>query len=137
MAKKNARDGTPTENPQMSDIVLILDKKELQIQAVSEISEDGSYSAVPADQEHKNSFLKIDRSSNLFENFVKNFWSQIKDPTRFGLYSIIEKELDSIKIKQAIEDIIAGKKTDAAEDFLKKHEIASANNEKQNITVSI
>lgn len=133
MAKKNARDGTPTENPQMSDIVLILDKKELQIQAVSEISEDGCYSAVPADQEHKNSFLKIDRSSNLFENFVKNFWSQIKDPTRFGLYSIIEKELDSIKIKQAIEDIIAGKKTDAAEDFLKKHEIASANNEKQNI----
>ena len=40
MAKKNVRDDPSktqvTENPQMSDIVLVLDKMELLIQAVSE-----------------------------------------------------------------------------------------------------
>ena len=52
MAKKNVRDDPQktqvTENPQMSDIVLVLDKMELLIQAVSEINKNGKYSTVPA-----------------------------------------------------------------------------------------
>lgn len=47
MAKKNVRDDPSktqvTENPQMSDIVLVLDKMELLIQAVSEINKNGKY----------------------------------------------------------------------------------------------
>ena len=88
MAKKNVRDDPQktqvTENPQMSDIVLVLDKMELLIQAVSEINKNkmelliqavseinknGKYSTVPADKEHQNSFLKIDRYATFFENF--------------------------------------------------------------------
>ena len=91
MAKKNVRDDPSktqvTENPQMSDIVLVLDKMELLIQAVSEINKNGKYSTVPADKEHQNSFLKIDRYATFFENFLKNFWSQLKDPTHFGLFT--------------------------------------------------
>ena len=92
MAKKNVRDEPlkpqVSENEQMSDIVFILDKMELILQAVSKIGKDGKYSTVPADKEHSNSFLKIDRYANMFENFVKNFWSQLKDPTRFGILSV-------------------------------------------------
>lgn len=33
----------------------------------------------------------------MFENFLKNFWSQFKDPTRFGLLTIKEDTLDSLK----------------------------------------
>ena len=65
MAKKNGRDDPPkpqvAENEQMSDIILILDKMELILQAVSQIDKDGRYKTVPADKEHTNSFLKIDR----------------------------------------------------------------------------
>ena len=65
MAKKNVRDEPlkpqVSENEQMSDIVFILDKMELILQAVSKIGKDGKYSTVPADKEHSNSFLKIDR----------------------------------------------------------------------------
>ena len=89
MAKKNVRDEPlkpqVSENEQMSDIVFILDKMELILQAVSKIGKDGKYSTVPADKEHSNSFLKIDRYANMFENFVKNFWSQLKDPIRHPL----------------------------------------------------
>ncbi len=55
----------------------------------------------------------------MFENFIKNFWSQLKDPTRFGILSVKADTLDSPEVKQAIEDLAAGKQTKAVEDFLK------------------
>ena len=137
MAKKNVRDDPQkpqvTENEQMSDIVFILDKMELILQAVSKIGKDGKYSTVPADKEHSNSFLKIDRYANMFENFIKNFWSQLKDPTRFGILSVKEDTLDNPEVKQAIEDLAAGKQTKAVEDFLKKYEIVPRDKENQSI----
>ena len=137
MAKKNVRDDPSktqvTENPQMSDIVLVLDKMELLIQAVSEINKNGKYSTVPADKEHQNSFLKIDRYATFFENFLKNFWSQLKDPTHFGLFTMKEEEFDKPEVKQAIEDLAEGKKTKAVEEFLKKYEITPKNQTKQSI----
>ena len=122
-----------TENPQMSDIVLVLDKMELLIQAVSEINKNGKYSTVPADKEHQNSFLKIDRYATFFENFLKNFWSQLKDPTHFGLFTMKEEEFDKPEVKQAIEDLAEGKKTKAVEEFLKKYEITPKNQTEQSI----
>ena len=137
MAKKNVRDAPSktqvTENPQMSDIVLVLDKMELLLQAVSDINKNGKYSTVPADKEHQNSFLKIDRYATFFENFLKNFWSQLKDPTHFGLFTMKEEEFDKPEVKQTIEDLAAGKKTNAVEEFLKKYEITPKNQTEQSI----
>ena len=117
----------------MSDIVLVLDKMELLIQAVSEINKNGKYSTVPADKEHQNSFLKIDRYATFFENFLTNFWSQLKDPTHFGLFTMKEEEFDKPEVKQAIEDLAEGKKTKAVEEFLKKYEITPKNQTEQSI----
>ena len=117
----------------MSDIVLVLDKMELLIQAVSEINKNGKYSTVPADKEHQNSFLKIDRYATFFENFLKNFWSQLKDPTHFGLFTMKEEEFNKPEVKQAIEDLAEGKKTKAVEEFLKKYEITPKNQTEQSI----
>lgn len=137
MAKKNESDEPPkpqvAENEQMSDIVFILDKMELLLQAVSKIGKDGKYSTVPADKKHRNSFLKIDRYANMFENFLKNFWSQLKDPTRFGIFSVKEDKLEDPEVRQAIEDMAAGKQTKAVEDFLKKYEIVPRDKENQSM----
>lgn len=131
MAKKTARaepanptpKPSPAENEQMSDIVFILDKMELILQAVSKLDKDGKHETVAADHKNENSFLKLDRYSSIFENFIKNFWSQLKDPTRFGIFSVREDRMDDPEVRQAIEDLAAGKKTDAVEEFLKKYEI--------------
>lgn len=77
MAKKNARED-PTkppvaENVQMSDIVFILDKMELLLKAVSEIGQDGKIKTVPADREHRNSFLKIDGRTYYKASEVQEF----------------------------------------------------------------
>ena len=137
MAKTKGMDDPPkpqvTENEQMSDIVFILDKMELILQAVSEINKDGRFKTVPADKEHQNSFLKIDRYANLFENFLKNFWSQLKDPTRFGILTVKEDTLDIPEVRQAVEDMAAGKQTKAVEEFLKKYEIVPRDKENQSI----
>ncbi|WP_418529899.1 DUF3945 domain-containing protein [Paraprevotella clara] len=137
MAKKNESDEPPkpqvAENEQMSDIVFILDKMELLLQAVSKIGKDGKYSTVPADKEHRNSFLKIDRYASMFENFLKNFWSQLKDPTRFGIFSVKEDKLEDPEVRQTIEDMAAGKQTKAVEDFLKKYEIVPRDKENQSM----
>ncbi|MFR3216416.1 MAG: DUF3945 domain-containing protein [Dysgonomonas mossii] len=129
MAEENIRDETPKkqnpiqENEQLSDIILILDKMELLIQAVSKLDKDGKHETVPTDEKHKNSFLKVDKFSSIVENFMKNFWSQLKDPTRFGILSMKMKELDKPENKQAIKDLAEGKKTDAVTKFLEKYEI--------------
>lgn len=136
MEKKNVRDeplAGSMENVQLSDIVFILDKMELLLQAISEIDKNGRYKTVPADKKHRNSFLKIDRFAGMFENFLKNFWSQLKDPTRFGILSVKEDRLDDPKVREAIEDITAGKRTKAVEDFLKKYEIVPRSKENQSI----
>lgn len=138
MAKKSARaePESPipkfTENEQMSDIVFILDKMELILQAVSKIEKDGRHKTVPADGQHRNSFLKIDRYSDVFESFFKNLWSQLKDPTRFGILSVKDRHLDDPDVKRAIEDLAAGKKTDAVEEFLKKYEITLKKQKQEN-----
>ena len=137
MAKKNVRDEPQkpqvAENEQMSDIVFVLDKMELLLQAISDIDKNGRYKTVPADKEHRNSFLKIDRYANIFENFLKNFWSQFKDPTHFGILSIKADTLDDPNVKQALEDLAAGKKTDAVEEFLKQYEIVPRDKVNQSI----
>ena len=141
MAKKNAREEPPKtqekpqviENEQLSDIVFILDKMELLLKAISEIDRNGRFKTVDADKEHRKSFLKIDRYASMFENFLKNFWSQFKDPTRFGLITIREADLDDPKVKQAIGDIATGKQTKAVEEFLKQYEIVPRNKENQSI----
>lgn len=128
MAEENIRGDTqqktpPIENEQLSDIILILDKMELLIQAVSKLDKDGKHETVPADEKHKNSFLKVDKFSSIVENFLKNFWSQLKDPTHFGILTMKMNEMDKPENKQAIKDLAEGKKTDAVAEFLKKYEI--------------
>lgn len=131
MAEENIRGDTPKqpirENEQLSDIILILDKMELLLQAVSKLDKDGKYETVPADKKHKNSFLKVDKYSNIVENFFKNLWSQLKDPTHFGILSMKFKELEKPENKQAIKDLTEGKQTDAVAEFLKKYEIRPKN----------
>jgi len=128
MAKKKAKKDTSNEqteqnvpNEQISDILLVMDKKELSVRAVSEIDKNGKIKTVPADKEHQNDFLKIDYTSNLISNFLSNFWSQLKDPTNFRLFR--SKSDSAEEHKKVLEDTARGKNTPEAKEFLEKNEI--------------
>jgi hypothetical protein len=106
---------------QMSDILLIMDKMELIVRALSEIDKNGKAKTVPIEKKEENNFLKLDKHSNLAENFIKNFWSQLKDPTRFRLIKLPFSNYQ--KNKETIKDLSEGKDTDRVKEFLKKYEI--------------
>ena len=95
----------------------------------SGIDGQGKVKTVPADERNENSFLKFDKNSSILENFIKNFWSQLKNPTHFRL---IRMTVHDYKMnKQAIKDLAEGKQTDAVKEFLKRYEIRPKENRKE------
>lgn len=99
------------------------------MRAVSEIDGQGKVKTVPVDERNENSFLKFDKNSSILENFIKNFWSQLKNPTHFRL---IRMTVHDYKMnKQAIKDLAEGKQTDAVKEFLKRYEIRPKENRKE------
>lgn len=117
------------ENDQFSDILLVMNNKELSLRAVSEIDKNGKAKMVDADEKNQNSFLKIDKHSSIFDNFIFNFWRQAKDPTHFNLFRITMDEFKNNR--QIIKDIKSGKQTPQTEEFIKKHRIEPKINNNQ------
>lgn len=99
------------------------------VQAVSGIDEKGKVQTVPADERNENSFLKFEKNSSILENFIKNFWSQLKEPTHFRLIRMTIH--DYKQNKQAIKELSQGKETDTVKEFLKRYEIRPRENREQ------
>lgn len=86
---------------QMMEILLVFDKEKKTINAVKGIDENGELQTVPPKQEHNNDFLKVDKQGNALENFLKNFFNQLKDPTRFSFFKIAPEDTErTVKIIQ-------------------------------------
>lgn len=104
---KAKNDALPVE--QITELMLVHNKSDPKngVQVVSEIDKDGKAKTVPADEKNENSFLKFDKNSSILENFIKNFWSQLKEPTHFRL---LRMTFHDYKMnKQAIKDLAEGK----------------------------
>lgn len=119
---------------QITELMMVHNKSDPKagVQVVSEIDKDGKVKTVPADEKNENSFLKFDKNSSILENFIKNFWSQLKEPTHFRLLRMTYN--DYKRNRQAIKDLAEGKQTDAVKEFLKHYEIRPKKQEKQQST---
>lgn len=73
---------------QLSDILLVLDKEKMKIQAVKNIDENGKMETVNPTKRNQNQFMRVDRHGDLFSNFFSNFFSQLKNPTNFSFFKI-------------------------------------------------
>lgn len=126
---KTRSDVPPVE--QITELMLVHNKSDPKagVQAVSEIDKDGKVKMVPANEQNENSFLKFDKNSSILENFIRNFWSQLKDPTHFRLIRMTVH--DYRMNRQAIKDLAEGKQTDAVKEFLKRYEIRPRENKKE------
>lgn len=135
--RKRKMQKTAKEKPyveQLNEVLLVHNKSDPKagVQVVSEIDEKGNAKTVPADEKHENSFLKFDKNSSILENFIKNFWSQLKNPTHFRLIRMVYH--DYKQNKQAIKDLSQGKETDTVKEFLKRYEIRPRENKKEQNT---
>ena len=116
---------------QINELLFVHNKEDPKagVQAVSEIDGKGKAKTVPAEEKNENSFLKFEKNSSILENFIRNFWSQLKEPTHFRLIRMTIH--DYKQNKQAIKDLSQGKETDAVKEFLKRYEIRPRENKEQ------
>lgn len=116
---------------QINELLFVHNKEDPKagVQAVSKIDGKGKARTVPAEEKNENSFLKFEKNSSILENFIKNFWSQFKEPTHFRLIRMTVH--DYKQNKQAIRDLSQGKETDAVKEFLKRYEIRPRENKEQ------
>ena len=130
--KSQARKNAGAE--QNGELLLVRNRDDPKpgLRVVSGTDENGNIQTVPANERNQNSFLKFDRNSSILENFIRNFWSQLKEPTHFHLLQMSVK--DYKENRQTLKDWMAGKLTDAVKDFMKKHEVQPAENGKQQST---
>ncbi|MFV0470602.1 MAG: hypothetical protein ACK5L7_01015 [Paludibacteraceae bacterium] len=77
---------------QLSDILLVLDKEKMKIQAVKSIDEKGKMETVEPTKKNQNQFMRVDKHGDFFSNFFSNFISQLKNPTSFSFFRVGEPE---------------------------------------------
>ena len=119
---------------QFSELLMIHNKNDPKtgLGVVSRVDGKGNFKTVPPDGKNENSFLKFDKNSSILENFIKNFWSQLKEPTHFRLLRMTYN--DYKRNRQAIKNLAEGKQTDAVKEFLKHYEIRPKKQEEQQST---
>ena len=110
--KRQSRTKKP-EKPyveQIDELLLVHNKNDPKkgLGVVSKVDEKGNYQTVAPEEKNENSFLKFDKNSSILENFIKNFWSQLKEPTHFRLIRMTFN--DYKQNKQALKDLAEGKK---------------------------
>ena len=130
--KPHARKNAGAE--QNGELLLVRNRDDPKsgLRVVSGTDENGHIQTVPANARNENSFLKFDKNSSILENFIRNFWSQLKEPTHFHLLQMSVK--DYKENKQTLKDWMADKLTDMVKDFLKAHEVHADENGKQQST---
>ncbi len=103
------------------DVLLVKEKNESKLKAVTGFGEDGKLKTEPPKQANAESFLKIDKFGNPLENFFTNFQRQYKNPTDFQFFKVpatlVEKTALVLDKMLKIQDIPSNK------EMLDKHEV--------------
>lgn len=79
---------------QLSDILLVLDKEKMKIQAVKSIDKDGKMETVDPTKKNQSEFMRVDKHGDFVSNFLSNFWRQLKDPTNFTFFKVPSNEAE-------------------------------------------
>ena len=86
------------EPEQLSDILLVLDKEKMKIQAVKSIDKNGKMETVDPTKKNQSEFMRVDKQGDLISNFFSNFYRQLKDPTKFTFFKVpADKALEKAK----------------------------------------
>lgn len=76
------------------DVLLVKEPSDEKVKVVAGMDESGKLKTVPPSKTHEQDFMRIDKHSNVLENFFSNFMRQIKNPTHFSFFKVPAIELD-------------------------------------------
>ena len=109
------------------DVLVVRDEKTGEISVVAGLSRDGTPKRAPAKAENTSDFLRFDRNSDLMDSFLRNFFRQCKEPSRFGFYRIAADQVENLLgvMKELLKDPEANK------EILSAHKVDTSNYEKE------
>ena len=91
---------TPPAEGQEKDVLLVLDKQQGKVSAVKGIDKDGNLQTVSPT--HGGEFMQVDKNSDVFSNFISNFFRKFQDTSGLELFSVKASEAE--QQARAIED---------------------------------
>lgn len=113
---------------QLSDILLVLDKEKMKIQAVKSIDENGKMQTVDPTKKNESQFMRVDKHGDFISNFFSNFWRQLKNPTQFEFFKVpADQAVEKAKKFQQQVD----KPSPEGEKVMKEHEVKPEPEQKQ------
>lgn len=113
---------------QLSDILLVLDKEKMKIQAVKSIDKDGKMQTVDPTTKNESQFMRVDKHGDFISNFFSNFWRQFKNPTQFEFFKVpADQAVEKAKDFQKQVD----SPTPEGEKEMKKHEVKAEPQQEQ------
>ena len=87
---------------QEKDVLLVLDKQQGKVSAVKGIDNEGNLQTVEPTQSHSGEFMQVDRNSDVFSNFISNFFRRYQDTEGLALFR--SKATEAEQDAKAIED---------------------------------
>ena len=76
----------PPAEGQEKDVLLVLDKQQGKVSAVKGIDNEGNLQTVEPTQSHSGEFMQVDRNSDVFSNFISNFFRRYQDTEGLALF---------------------------------------------------
>lgn len=91
------------------DVLVVRDEKTSEISVVVGLDARGYPKRAQAKAEHSQEFLRFDRHGDAIDNFMRNFYRQCKEPTRFGFYRVAADTVEALLpvIKDLLKDPVA------------------------------
>lgn len=97
------------EQKKQEDVLVVRDEKTGEISVVAGLDARGYPKRAQAKAEHSQEFLRFDRHGDAIDNFMRNFYRQCKEPTRFGFYRVAADTVEALLpvIKDLLKDPVA------------------------------
>ena len=91
------------------DVLVVRDEKTGEISVVAGLDARGYPKRAQAKAENSQEFLRFDRHGDAIDNFMRNFYRQCKEPTRFGFYRVAADTVEALLpvIKDLLKDPVA------------------------------
>ena len=78
------------------DVLVVRDEKTGEISVVAGLDARGYPKRAQAKAEHSQEFLRFDHHGDAIDNFMRNFYRQCKEPTRFGFYRVAADMVEAL-----------------------------------------
>lgn len=93
-------------NQKDQDVLLVNENGDTKLNVVAGLGEDGKLKVVPPKNENEPNFMKLDKQSNVLDNFMANFVMQYKEPTHFGFFKVSADQVEnsSIVMQEMLKD---------------------------------